>query len=127
MINYDKRTNYQFLKDYVLRLHLLVNTFWRHSVFEPLFIKILNFFVLISLIFTINSFVYSDNQIAYLNIFEGNKKLFFVDFITRSIMSSILVMVFTKIFSFIKYIPNKFRIELNQYLATRNTLLIRIG
>lgn len=122
---YDERSFWDYLKDSIIKDHVVLNVFFKKSLYYPQYIRIIRIFSMISFMFGLNAILYSDNDMrsrANLEIIS-DKNLILYD-LPKSLYSYLITLSLTWLMSFIIWLPKHTEEYLAKAIKTKNTLII---
>ena len=67
VIQYDKRTFLQFFADSLKRKHPFFYAYWRVSLVEPQYIRLINFYLRLGFLFMMNALFFTDAAVESRN------------------------------------------------------------
>ena len=120
---YDDRTFIEFLRDCITKDHIILNLFFKKSLFTPQYIRIIKVTSMVTFMFGLNAILYSDNDIRQRAQLAAIKQEFYSD-IPKSLYSYLICLCMTYLLSFIIWKPNHLEELLMKAIKTKNTLII---
>ena len=67
VIEFDKRTLFEFFSDSLKRKHPLFYSYWRVSLVEPQHIRLINFYLRLAFLFMMNALFFTDAAVESRN------------------------------------------------------------
>jgi len=130
---YDQRGFFEFFSDNLKRKHLLLFAYYRVSLVDPQFIRLIHFYLRVGFVFALNALFYTDDSIMQRQNYTANNPdandfVFTLTYsITRSIYCSVINAVIMIVIEKMKETPEEYYNFMNDRLKTQNAVIIRKG
>ena len=128
-LKYDKRSNKEYLCQTIRLDHSILNLFFFKSILDPIYLRVILFVLEITLMFTFNAIIFSDEYInERLKSEETNPLVYvLVNEIGKSFLANVCTTILLLLVGFIKFVTAQKERTLNIELRTKNLKYIKIG